>query len=146
MLRSYRPLIWLWAAILSLSAIGAATLQVLGPLPASPPPAFSAAATMVRSAPATPALSPVPVVPELAPPLLAASMPPSSKLRKLRIAARRSRAPGYGNAGGERLMAERDDYDPLPPAPPIRADQRVAHYIGLYSTGIDGVRTFRSAP
>ena len=134
MLESYRPLIWLWAAILSFSAMGMATLQILGPpvargllqdrpqavAPPSPPRADQpvAAASLPSAAVSTasrPAPAPISLPPAAAEqPALASSAPavPAQPSRRrahswVRKGASPMRAPDGQSAGDDNFLVER---------------------------------------
>lgn len=158
MLESYRPLIVLWAAVLSLSAVGAATLQVLGPpapraLPqagtqAPPPPPHADQPVATASLPPAAAELPSPTFP--APPV-----PAQPSRRRARSWVRRGpvRAPDTQGPGDGSILAERNQPGPLPlPAAPSTPSQRSAYqhvaggYIGVFTMGADGVREFKANP
>lgn len=165
-MRSYRPLIWLWGMVLSLAVAGAATLQFLGPpehggpgasaslsqdsaIPpavtdAAPPPsppsedAISSAATAVPTSPASAALD-------------LASSPPAPAARERRSPAV-SDAPVPARPYHQRVRQARrealpDETAATPiPQPPRPAERQPGAFIGVYATGPDGVRVFRSNP
>lgn len=162
MLQSFGPLICLWTTVLSMSAVGAAGLQVLGPpnraLPAGPRDAASAAALPeVRPAPTAVPTANVPAAPaevrgaltppRLAAPSEAAAAPDANAPAPRPRTAQRRVDPD--DAARPRSIARRS---PLPPetiAAPFtqRTPPPVApSYIGVYGTGLDGTRTFRSTP
>ena len=150
-LQSFGPLICLWAAVLSMSAVGATALQVLGP-PArvsagSQRVGAPAAASLVEAA--QPLVAGIPVEPLLIPP------PPQPEVTAMPDAApapRPKSAPRRGEAEDAprpRSLARRS---PLPPET-IKAPfaqpaplSPAPSYIGIYGVGTDGTRTFRSAP
>lgn len=145
-LQSYRGLIWFWAAVLSASAAGAVLLEAMGP----PPRASAAVALPVPRVPDRPRVA---ALPGPLPPLLAFGTPSPISPRKLHLATRRVRAPAGQDFDEAAVFAERDQSLP-PPSPaapavlaaPAPVSQGTAHYIGVYTTGADGVRTFRSVP
>ncbi len=174
MLESYRPLIRLWAGILSLSAVGVATLQVLGPPAAralrpggtqtAAPPALPradqpVAAASLPSAAAVeqpaPVVSPTPAVP---------AQPNHRRARSwVRKGVSPTRVPGDQGIGDDGFLAERGQSEPQSgPVPQDRAAlpplaarnqpsqpsayQHVAGYIGIFTTGADGTRVFRATP
>lgn len=156
MLRSSGPLICLWAAVLSMSAVGAAGLQVLGP-PARPiaatghatvqaepgalPPVAPAElqAALAAPSPVLPApLQPAPFQPEV-------SAVPDAPTPRPRATPRRSDpedAPRRSVARRSPLPPETVAAPFVQPAPPAAAPS----YIGIYGAGADGTRAFRSAP
>ena len=172
MLESYRPLILLWAAILSLSAISVATLQILGPPTArgarhdepratSSPPTHADQPVAAASLPSPVAADPLAFEP-LAPPV-----PVQPSHRRTRSWVRKGVAPARAQDGlglsDDNVLAERGEpgtrSEPLPqdhgalpsPAAPILPSralpyQHVAGYIGVFTMGADGTRVFRAAP
>jgi hypothetical protein len=193
-IESYRPLAWFWAGAVSFIALGAATLQVIGPPSRGPESKPTYAASAVPSPPAgplaahatvLPAPTPAPKLSEdaaasaaarapgpadsspLEPPRPAAASTPASlpqpshskaqaPVRKHRVVREPPNLPGtYPDIAaaeqGQLWLPRQGSRPSLPPvasSPPAQAApyQRSASYIGVYTTGGDGVRTFRSTP
>jgi hypothetical protein len=164
MLESYRPLLWLWAAILSVSAVGVATLQVLGP-PA--PRGLPHAGTQAVAPPSPPHMDQPAAVASLPPaaakaPAVASSVlpvpaPAQPSRRRTRSWVRRGAAPertlGVQVPDDGSVLAERGQSGPLPPLAtpsslsPRSANQHVAGgYIGVFTMGADGTRVFEATP
>lgn len=168
-MRSYRPLIWFWGVILSLGAGGAATLQLLGPLghdgrvqAASvglrpkrvlPPAATDAAPSPPSDGAASPAVAEVPASAAAEPP----SAPAAPERRVANPASPSAGMPApmpaparpYRPRARQVVRRETVPAEPLPsPAelPPSPVEREQSRFIGVYATGPDGVRVFRSNP
>jgi hypothetical protein len=127
------------------------------PAPAAPAPQASVpkfALTKPGTLPVAPELEatdPAPAWPR--PPAIAGSeradTPPPTARAVHPKAQSHAEALGNRRARGDRLTVEREPLPPIvaPAAPaPASADHRTSGYIGIYTTGPDGMRTFRSSP
>lgn len=176
MVRSYRVLIWFWTVALSASAVGAVTLQIFGPLPSrvprsnamhaaeSSPPALpkepfgnGVAPTDSPAAPASAAASNSTADDEPDRAALASSTPVVAAPPQGQRAQRSERKNAAEALNARAMRRERSSASPqgdAPPQPsfarnppaPTPAYQPVTGYIGVYTTGADGMRTFRSNP
>lgn len=151
MVQSFRSLIWLWGAVLSMSAVGATALQVLGPpqpapivaqdalVPALAAPVQVVAVPAAESARAALSASVGPALPEAAsaPDALAPRPRPAAKRGESEDAPRVRSAVRRSPLAPDAFKAPYAEAASLPASP---------RYIGVYTTGTDGIRTFRSAP
>ena len=161
MLLSYRPLIWFWGGVAWVLVVGASTLQLLGPPPhtarklptpvvSATPPELPPASHVDQAPPMIPVLSAKEAVTAPATPVVSEpSQPPHTLVRKSPIPAR---TPKLHEDRETTAVAERTPFRQAaaPPAP-IRPEQatgfdRAAGYIGVFTTGADGTRTFKAMP
>lgn len=171
--QSFRSLIYLWSAVFSISAVGAATLQAFGPVSPHDPGLNEAAAPAVASAQPVAAAAPrlaeaeelaeEPPVIDLAAPspaVLAAGITEVRKLPPPKMPASVPSQPVVATAApSQPVQAPRRAPAPARrPAPPMEAASAPPQppqgyafyaptgYIGVYTRGPDGMRVFRSYP